>query len=189
MQPVPAPARGVFLVASPLLRDPNFVHTVVLLCEHGDGGTWGLVVNRRTALTFGELLEDLPFPASAQGPVFWGGPVEPSRMQVLHRLRRGFPDELEVIPNLRLGLDAETFRQISGEPRLPGEALHAYIGHAGWGPGQLEAELETGSWIVCSAEDSLVFDTSPPEMWESVLRSLGPSYARLTRIPVDPRLN
>ncbi len=189
MQPVVAPARGVFLIASPLLRDPNFVRTVVLLCDHGEGGSWGLVVNRRTPLTFGELLEDLPFPASSQGPVFWGGPVEPSRMQVLHRLRRDMPNELEVLPNLRLGLDAETFRRLAGESRMPGEALHAYVGHAGWGPGQLEAELESASWIVCPGEDSVVFDTAPTDMWEAVLRSLGPKFARLTRIPIDPRVN
>jgi putative transcriptional regulator len=186
---VSAPDRGVFLVASPLLRDPNFVRTVVLLCDHGEGGTWGLVVNRRTALTFGELLEDLPFPASAQGPVFWGGPVEPSRMQVLHRLRRGLPDELEVVPNLRLGLDADMFRKLAGEPRAPGEAMHAYVGHAGWGPGQLEAELETGSWFLCTAEDSVVFDTPADAMWEAVLRALGPKYARLVGVPLDPRVN
>ncbi len=189
MEPVDAVERGTFLVASPLLRDPNFIRSVVLMCEHGEGGSWGLVVNRRTELTFGELLEDLPFPASSLGPVFWGGPVEPSRMQVLHRLRREIDDELEVAPNLKLGIDVDTFREVCAQTRLPGEALQAYVGHAGWAPGQLDAELATGSWIVCSADDHLVFDTDPDEMWERVLRTLGPSFARLLRVPVDPRVN
>jgi putative transcriptional regulator len=189
MQPVTAPGPGTLLVASPVLRDPNFVRTVVLLCEHGEGGSWGLVLNRRTALTFGELLDDLPFPASTQGPVFWGGPVEPSRMQVLHRLRRELPEEVEILPSLHLGVDADRFRTLAGETLLPGEALHAYVGHAGWGPRQLESELETGSWILCSAEDAVVFDVPPEEMWEHVLSSLGPSYARLVEVPLDPRVN
>lgn len=189
MQPVDVPGRGTFLVASPLLRDPNFVRTVVLLCEHGEGGSWGLVVNRRTALTFGELLDDLPFPASAEGPVFWGGPVEPSRMQVLHRLRREIPDVLEVESNLRLGIDADTFREVVAQRLLPGEALQAYVGHAGWGPGQLDAELEGHSWIICTADDAIVFDTNPEEIWDRVMRSLGPAYARLTEVPPDPRVN
>lgn len=176
-------------MASPLLRDPNFVRTVVLMCEHGEGGSWGLVVNRRTALTFGELLDDLPFPASAEGPVFWGGPVEPSRMQVLHRLRREIPDVLEIVHDMGLGLDADMFREVVGVRLLPGEALHAYVGHAGWGPGQLEAELEGKSWIVCTADDSVVFDTNPDEMWDRILRALGPSYARLVDVPLDPRAN
>jgi putative transcriptional regulator len=176
-------------VASPLLRDPNFVRTVVLICEHGDGGSWGLVVNRRTPLTFGELLDDLPFPASSEGPVFWGGPVEPSRMQVLHRLRREVPDVLEVARGLRLGIDADTFRRVVSQRLLPGEALHAYVGHAGWGPRQLDAELAGKSWIVCTADDAVVFDTNPEEMWDRVLRSLGGSYARLVDVPLDPRAN
>lgn len=189
MRPVEEVASGIFLVASPMLRDPNFVRTVVLLCEHGEGGSWGLVVNRRTALTFGELLEDLPFPASASGPVFWGGPCETSRMQVLHRLRRELPDELEVCPGIGLGMEPATFRRLTAESLLPGEALHAYVGHAGWGSGQLDAELATGSWITCSADSAIVFDTPAPRIWDKVLESLGPSYARLTRYPVDPRLN
>ena len=171
------------------MRDPNFVRTVVLVCEHGEGGSWGLVVNRRTALTFGELLEDLPFPAASEGPVFWGGPVEPSRMQVLHRLRREIPNVLEIGQDLSLGIDADTFREVVAQRLLPGEALNAYVGHAGWGPGQLEAELEGRSWIVCTADDVVVFDTNPDEMWDRVLSSLGPSYARLVDVPLDPRAN
>ena len=189
MKPVEVVKRGTFLVASPLLRDPNFVHTVVLMCEHGDGGSWGLVVNRRTELTFGELLEDLSFPASSGGPVFWGGPVEPSRMQVLHRLRRDVPDQLEIVRNVRLGIDVDMFREVASESRMPGEALQAYVGHAGWARGQLDAELAGGSWIVCTADENIVFDTNPDGMWEHILSSLGPAYARLLRVPLDPRLN
>lgn len=189
MKPVEKVTAGTFLVASPLLRDPNFLKTVVLICAHGEEGTWGLVVNRKTRLTLGELLDDLPFPASAEPRVFWGGPCEPSRMQVLHHLRRELPHELEVCKGLALGIDTDTFREIVSESLLPGESLHAYVGHAGWAAGQLDAELATGSWITCTADSTVVFETDPAEMWEHVLRSLGPQYGRLIRIPVDPRLN
>ena len=189
MKPVDEVMTGTFLVASPLLQDPNFVRTVVLMCEHGEHGSWGLVVNRRTGLTYGELLDDLPFPAASAGPVFWGGPCETSRMQVLHRLRRELPHEMEVCREVRLGIDADTFRRIVSETLLPGEALHAYVGHAGWGAGQLAAELATGSWITCSADPQFVFDTSPDDVWETVLRSLGSDYARLASLPEDPRVN
>ncbi len=189
MKPVERIVPGTFLLASPLLRDPNFDHTVVLMCEHGDGGSWGLVLNRRTELTFGELLDDLPFPAGSRGPVLWGGPCETSRMQVLHRLRREIPEALEVLPGLQLGLEPEVFREIAAEERLPGEALIAYIGHAGWSSGQLDAELETGSWILCGGDPRVVFEAPPETMWESALQALGPKYARLATVPVDPRLN
>jgi putative transcriptional regulator len=189
VKPVDDVTSGTFLVASPLLQDPNFARTVVLMCEHGPGGSWGLVVNRRTALTYGELLDDLPFPAASSGPVYWGGPCEPSRMQVLHRLRRELPHETEICREVRLGIDADTFRRVVGEALLPGEALHAYVGHSGWGAGQLAAELASGSWIICSADPRFVFDTSPDDVWEAVLRSLGSSYARLAALPGDPRVN
>ena len=137
----------------------------------------------------GELLDDLPFAASTSGPIFWGGPCEPTRMQVLHRLRRQLPREVEVCQGLNLGIDSDTFRKILSEALLPGESLHAYVGHAGWGSGQLPAELETGSWITCTADAAIVFEADPEEMWERVLKSLGPEFARLTRVPIDPRLN
>jgi putative transcriptional regulator len=189
VKPVDEITPGTFLLASPLLRDPNFMRTVVLVCDHGEPGTWGLVVNRRTALTFGELLENLPFPASSAGPVFWGGPCEPSRMQVLHRLRRVLPNQMEVCQGINLGIDADTFREVVGQSLLPGESLNAYVGYAGWGEGQLAAELDSGSWITCSAAPSVLFDSEPDDMWETVLRALGPEYARLMRMPIDPRLN
>jgi putative transcriptional regulator len=189
LHPVDRVTSGTLLLASPLLRDPNFDHTVVLMCEHEEGGSWGLVLNRRTPLTFGDLLDGLPFPAGSAGPVHWGGPCETSRMQVLHRLRDDSSGVSEILPGVRLGLEPDRFRAVVAEERLPGEALHAYVGHAGWGAGQLEAELEVRSWIVCSADPQLVFDTEPDAMWETALRSLGPEYARLVNVPIDVRLN
>lgn len=189
MRSVESVTPGTFLVAKPGLRDPNFARTVVLMCEHGEGGSWGLVINRRTDLTFGDLLDDLPFLAAPQASVYWGGPVETSRMQTLHCLRDGTPASMQVCSGVHLGLDADGFREAVGRALMPGERLQAYVGHAGWGPGQLEAELELDSWIVCTGEASFVFGTDPQETWESVLRALGPEYARLADVPADPRLN
>jgi putative transcriptional regulator len=88
-----------------------------------------------------------------------------------------------------LGLDIDELRAVSGRPLLSGEAVHAYVGHAGWAAGQLDEELDTGSWITCTASQRIVFDTKAEEMWDRVLLSLGPRFASLTRVPLDPRLN
>jgi len=189
LKPVDSVTPGTFLIASPLLRDPNFLRTVVLMCEHGEGGSWGLVVNRRTDLALSDLVDDMPVPVASPGGVHWGGPVETSRLQVLHRLRLSVEGELEICPGVNLGLDIDELRSISGRPLLPGEALHSYVGHAGWGAGQLDGELDTGSWITCTASQRIVFDTKAEEMWDRVLLSLGPQFASLTRVPLDPRLN
>ena len=189
MKPVDSVTQGTFLVASPILRDPNFLRTVVLVCEHGDGGSWGLIVNRRTELTISELVDDMPVPSVVPGVVHWGGPVETTRLQVLHRLRRDLDGELELCPGVHLGLEVDVLRRLSEQPLLPGEALHAYVGHAGWEGGQLDAELDTGSWITCTASQRIIVDTKPDDMWDRVLLSLGPRFASLTRVPLDPRLN
>jgi putative transcriptional regulator len=189
LKPVDSVTRGTFLVASPLLRDPNFLRTVVLMCEHGDGGSWGVVVNRPTELALGDLVDGMPVPSAVPGVVHWGGPVETSRLQVLHRLRSGAEGELEICPGVSLGLDLEELREVTSRPLLPGEALHAYVGHAGWAGGQLDAELDTGSWIMCTGNQRFVFDTRPEEIWDRVLLALGPRFASLTRVPLDPRLN
>jgi len=110
-------------------------------------------------------------------------------MQTLHCLRGDVPEALPVCPGVELGLDADAFREIVARALMPGESLQAYVGHAGWGPGQLEAELALDSWITCTAEAPFVFDTDPLEIWESVLRALGPAYARLASVPLDPRFN
>jgi putative transcriptional regulator len=110
-------------------------------------------------------------------------------MQVLHRLRRALPDHPEICAGVQLGLDPDTFRRVAAQSRLPGEALHAYVGHAGWGAGQLDAELETDSWIVCTGSSAVVFETRAERMWDRVMESLGADYADLTRYPLDPRLN
>jgi putative transcriptional regulator len=179
---------GIFLVASPRLGDPNFVRSVILLCDHNTAGSWGLVVNRRLSLTFGDLLDSLPFPAGAAGPVHWGGPCDSSRLQVLHRLRRDFSESLSICRNVDLGLEIERLKSILVDPLHSGEALHGYVGYAGWGPGQLADELQDRSWILCTAHAGIVFDT-PPESRERVLHSLGDDWARLSHFPPDRQWN
>lgn len=189
LKPADEIARGTFLVASPMLRDPNFVRSVVLLCEHTEEGSWGLVVNRRTELTLGDVLPDVPFPASNRLPVLWGGPVETSRMQVLHRLRRGPGEEIEICPDVCLGLEIEDLRDLVRCPPLAGEAIHPIVGHAGWGADQLTSEIRGGAWIVCQADARFVFDVPREAVWEEVLTALGGRFAHLARVPLDPRLN
>jgi putative transcriptional regulator len=110
-------------------------------------------------------------------------------MQVLHRLRRFVESDLEVCPGVTLGLPPETLRTVLADPLAPGESLHAYLGHAGWGAGQLDAEMEQGSWILCSGDARVVFETPFERAWDRVLESLGPRYADLAHYPADPRLN
>lgn len=91
--------------------------------------------------------------------------------------------------NVDLGLEAEKLKQRLAEPLLPGEAIHGFVGYAGWSPDQLAHELEEKSWIVSDASAYLVFDTPAEEVWDKALEALGPPLSLLARIPVDPQVN
>lgn len=176
---------GTFLIASPTLRDVNFSRTVVLLCEHDDDeGSMGLVVNRPTEVSLDETVEGLE--DAGPQPLFFGGPVQREIVVVLHRDAE-VPGAHPVCDGMALGGEAEPILDLL---RGPARArVRVFSGYSGWGAGQLQDELEMGSWIVCPARAHFVFESTPESMWADVLRSLGPRYELLTHVPLDPRVN
>jgi putative transcriptional regulator len=174
----------VFLVASPLLVDPNFVRSVVLLCEHDDEGSMGLVVNRPSDASLTEAMSVLqPHPGQK---LWFGGPVQRDIVIVLHR-DLDMPGARAIADGMAVGGDEEALLDLVRGPRHRDARVCA--GYAGWGAGQLAAELESRSWIVCPARARFVFDTDPATTWAEVLRSLGPRFAYLADLPADPRVN
>lgn len=188
---VPAPivpARGTFLVAAPRLLDPNFMHAVVLLVDHGDEGSYGLIVNRRGEIALSDLGSDAPLLAGRKDPIWFGGPVGVERLQVLHGLGETVPGALTVLPGVQFGGDPDFLRK-----RLDGKKSDAptkfVVGYSGWGAAQLEGELAEGAWVVCPASDRFVFDPDPETLWRRVLRARGGPYAQLADVPPDPSWN
>jgi putative transcriptional regulator len=174
----------MFLVASPILPDPNFTRAVVLLCEHSDEGSMGLVVNRPSPVDLIESMADLqPHP----GQLLWiGGPVQRDIAIVLHR-DAGIRGARPIADGMALGGDEEELLELVRGPRH--RAARVFAGYAGWGAGQLQEEMQTRSWIACPASAHFVFDVAPEEVWAAVVHSLGPRYAYLTQIPGNPRVN
>jgi putative transcriptional regulator len=178
--------RGKLLIASPKIIDPNFRRTVVLMAEHSEEGAMGLVLNRVADATVGEAVPALAWIAEEDQPVHVGGPVAESSVVVLAE----FDD-----PALAaLLLDAD-LGFIPAEPDDQ-DALAAatrrtrvFAGHAGWGAGQLEGEMEEESWIVGEARRSDVFTEAPDDLWPTVLRRMGREYALIATMPMDPSLN
>lgn len=182
------PEIGSFLIAAPTLTDPNFRRSVVLICEHNDEGSLGLVVNRPLRKTLSDVLPDHFGDRDAFGPLLGGGPVEASRMLALRRTNdegTGYPimDGVELVGAMEEALAALT----AGTLDLAD--LRFFLGYAGWGSTQLTAEIEEGSWIVRSGTLALTFDTSPDEIWAKSLRELGGVYAVLADMPEDSGLN
>jgi putative transcriptional regulator len=181
-----ASLKGQLLIASPSIHDPNFRRTVVYMTEHGEEGAMGLVLNRAAETTVGEAVPDLAWLAEEDAVVHVGGPVAPQSVVVLAEFEE--PEQSALIVDSDLGFvpaeveDTEALSETLGRRRV-------FAGHAGWGPGQLEAEMEEESWIVEPARREDVFTSDPEELWSQVLRRKGHEYALLSTMPMDPSLN
>jgi putative transcriptional regulator len=177
--------QGQLLVAAPALTDPNFRRTVVLIAAHGDDGAMGLVLNRPTELELSEASDVLDGLAGAGELVYQGGPVQPSSITVLaewdepERAAALVLDDVGFVPGDE---DVEL-----SEPYV--RRARVFAGHAGWGPGQLESELEREDWIVVGAGAEDVFSDAPESLWGAVLEREGGQYALLARMPADPSVN
>ena len=176
--------KGQLLIAGPALLDPNFRRTVVLVGEHSEEGALGVVLNRASEATVDEAVPELNVLVDSFAPVHFGGPVQPSAIVVLADFAE--PDRAGTLVVDSVGfLPAETDPDELGELRR----VRVFAGYAGWGPGQLDDELEEGSWIVEPALPEDVFTDRPDELWAEVLRRKGGPYGVLALMPNDPSLN
>jgi putative transcriptional regulator len=157
---------------------------VVLMIEHGPEGALGLVLNRPSETNVGQVVSELEELLMADTPVFIGGPVQPGGLIVLARFPE--PDMAALVSFDDVGiLRAEV--PLDDPPELL--ASRAFAGHAGWGPGQLDDELERGDWILEAATVDDAFTEAPEELWSTVLARKGGSYALVARMPPDPSVN
>jgi putative transcriptional regulator len=176
--------RGHLLIAGGSLWDPNFRRTVVLIGHHDDEGAVGVVLNRTAGVTVAEAVPPLSSLVATGEPLFFGGPVEPQAAVVVADFED--PDRAEIVALGSIGfLPPET------GPAELGGILRArvFAGHAGWGAGQLEAELDEDSWIVEPALPDDVFTPDPERLWSDVLKRKGHAYDLLRLMPMDPSSN
>ena len=176
---------GRFLIASPAILDPNFRRTVVFITAHTDEGAVGLILNRRSDATVGEAVPQLASLTDLEEPVFVGGPVNPEGVAVLAEFHD--PDEAGVVVIEDIGFVALDDALEEGPPDL--ERTRVFAGVAGWGPEQLEDELERDDWIIEPAALDDIFTDDPEELWSTVLRRKGGEYELVARMPFDPSLN
>ncbi len=176
--------RGHLLIAGPGLLDPNFWRTVVLVGEHSDEGALGVILNRSSETPVEEAAPELAGLADDMGRVHLGGPVQPSAVVVL-------ADFVEPQDADALVVESVGFLPAEVDPDELGELRRArvYVGYAGWGPGQLDDELDEGSWIVEPALAADVFTTTPDDLWSAVLRRKGGPFGVLASMPPDPSRN
>lgn len=180
------PERGRLLISEPFLPDPNFERTVVLLCEHNEDGSFGFVLNKPSILKLNEVMDEL---GTLDSVVYVGGPVQQDTLHYIHR-NTSINNAVEIQSNIYWGGDFELVLSGIDTRQIVSDDFRFFLGYSGWGPGQLEAELQEDSWIVCDfVTDNLLFDTEPQEMWKRALANMGGRFSVYSNYPIDPRLN
>ncbi len=174
---------GHLLIAGPSLFDPHFRRTVILVGHHDDDGAVGVVLNRSLEVPVHEAVPALRDLVEADAPVYAGGPVEPEGVVVLADFVD--PSAAEVIALGTIGF-------LAAEPDPAVQRIRrarVFAGYAGWGSGQLEAELGEDSWVTEPARPEDVFHPDPSHLWDDVLRRKGSAFDLLRLMPDDPSLN
>jgi putative transcriptional regulator len=176
--------RGQLLIASPALIDPNFARTVVFITEHNDEGAMGIVLNRPSETSVESVVSQLAEIARGE-PVYVGGPVQPEALVLLAEFSDLEAAAWIVVADVGLAsadVDLDELAEAVRRGRV-------YAGYSGWGPGQLEAEVETDSWIVEAPLPAELFPEDPGTLWSDVLARKGGQYALIARMPADPSQN
>jgi putative transcriptional regulator len=159
------PSVGSFLVASRSLLDPNFDQTVVLLLDYSEKGALGVIINRPTRVALGEIVTDLEEVQESAGTVWVGGPVAHWQMVLLVRSTADLEGAERVFDDVHFTASRMVLERVLKN----GTEFRTYAGYAGWGAGQLEDEIDRGSWHVLPGDPDMVFDAAPLELWRELI--------------------
>lgn len=182
-----SPAAGMLLIAHPMLGDPNFFRSVVLLCQHDADGTFGLVLTEELPHAVDEVMPSL---MGFDAPIGKGGPMQVDTLHYIHRHGHLITGAIPLLPDeVFWGGDLDLIEALVMGQETNSRQLRFFAGYAGWGEDQLADEVEEGSWFLTPATPDLIFETPPDQLWRTVLRRMGGQFAILANFPADPRLN
>lgn len=181
------PKAGDLLISEPFLQDENFVRSVVLLCEHSEEGSFGLIINKPSILKLGELVEALAF---LDKDVFVGGPVEQNTLHFIYLGEKALDGSISLGENIWWGGDYESLVEKLRLGLFDPESVRFFLGYSGWGSTQLDDELSDETWIICRENlGEKTFDFTPEELWRNLLKNMGGEFKVIANYPLDPRLN
>lgn len=180
------PEKGRVLISDPYLPDPSFRRSVVLLCEHNENGTFGLILNKPLGISVNDTLMDFP-PFNSE--VFMGGPVNPDKLFFIHTLGNLLTDSVKITDNLYWSGDFEMLKELIKDKKISANDIRFFIGYSGWDKGQLEDELNSDSWIVADISNSTLMRNNTSNLWRDILKNMGGQYAVLANFPENPDLN
>ena len=186
IQVIDKPSKGSLLVAEPMLGDPNFDRSVVLLTEHNENGSVGFVLNRPLQLQLDDIVIGFP---SLDCTVYHGGPVQQEHLYFLHNKGNLIPGSEHISGELYWGGDLEPLKEMINCGLVTSEDIRFFLGYSGWGVGQLNAELSEKSWLALENNGVNLFENDAVEMWKKILIEVGGNYPLWANSPSDPNLN
>jgi len=179
-------APGTLLISDPFLKDPNFVRTTVLICDHQAEGSFGFVLNKKKEEVLGDLIEDLE---GNTFPVYFGGPVQTNTLHFVHQCPQLITGGIEIQKGIFWGGDFAEVIALLLRQEIKPQMIRFFVGYSGWGEGQLQQEIDDKSWILSNCSKRLLFNTPPENSWKLALQELGGEYTMMVNYPLDPQLN
>jgi putative transcriptional regulator len=181
-----SPTAGILLIADPFLKDPHFMRSVVVICEHQKEGSVGLVLNKPYERSLDALITSFEgYPI----PVFYGGPVQENTIHFLHQYPDLIPGGQEIMKGVFWGGDFEMVTQLIKKKELDLSKIRFFIGYSGWSKDQLNDELKDKTWLTVTATRNLIFHPVHDKIWKDSLKQLGGEYEMMINFPIDPQLN
>ncbi len=180
------PGKGKLLISEPFLLDYYFKRSVVLLAEHNEEGSFGIIMNKPVSAKFNEIVKNF---SEYNAQLYLGGPVKNDSLFFIHTLGDRIEGSLEIIDGLYWGGNIEAIREMIILKILNPADIRFYIGYSGWNANQLDAELKKNSWVVSRAKVEQLLNTQPNKLWSLSLQNLGKEYALWTNFPSDPSMN
>lgn len=177
---------GTILIADPFLKDPNFLRSVILICDHQQSGSFGFVLNRKYNKTVGDLISALEL---CNFPVYYGGPVQMDTVHFLHQIPGLITGGLEITDGIFWGGEFEEAVTLIQQNKINQSQIKFFIGYSGWGENQLANELKEKSWLTTSGNKPLVFNRKADNIWPEAIKQLGSEFEQIINYPLDPQLN
>lgn len=179
------PKQGIILISEPSLKDFYFRQAVVLLAEHNEEGTFGVIVNKPIEVRLDEVITGF---SGFEYQVYLGGPVKTDSIFFIHTLPF-IGNSLRIMDGLFWGGDLETVRDLMESGELREDQIRFFLGYSGWHPKQLDREISEKSWVLSQASVTEVINNHPEALWSNYLKNMGNDYAIWANFPDDPALN
>jgi len=180
------PAKGRILLSEPFMGDYYFGRSVILLAEHNDEGSFGIILNKPVSAGFNEVLKDFP---EFNAPLYLGGPVETNSLFYIHTLGESLEGAVEILDGLYWGGEIEMLKEMILLNTVKPKDIRFFIGYSGWAADQLGTELKRNSWVITRAPRNKLMKMDPLNLWGDLLDKMGDTYKYWSKFPIDPNMN